>query len=226
MTTPPIVRVRGETTLEVEPEIARFTLLTGARDKDRRRTLEHLSARNTATLERIRSFGEAVEDVETGSLNVRPRLHHGRGERVRGYHGSVRIRLTVNDFEALSTMVGEFADQELTEVVGPSWELRVTSPVYRRARSQAVEEAVARARTYAEALGGTLTGLREIADVGLSSRTDREASPPQLAAYGATRGPSPAEAGSPPPQMEVEVPRITLRADVEATFTMSEPTAL
>ncbi|QVQ50476.1 SIMPL domain-containing protein [Spiractinospora alimapuensis] len=226
MTTPPIVRVRGEAVMEVDPEIARLTLVTSARDKDRRRALDRLAARNDAVLARIRSFGEAVEDAETGVLNVHPQLHHGRGERVRGYHGSVRIRLTVGDFDAMSTMIGEFADQDLTEVVGPSWELRPASPMYGRARSQAVEETVTRARTYAEALGGTLTGLREIADVGLSSRAEPAPGLPPPAGQEAFRGARPDEPGAPPPRVEVGVPRITLRADVEATFTMSEPTAL
>ncbi|MFF4761938.1 SIMPL domain-containing protein [Streptomyces sp. NPDC001292] len=92
---------------------------------------------------------------------------HGRGERVRIYHGAVRLTAELSDFTALGELTTRLADLELTRVDGPWWALRPGSPAHREARRQAVQEAVQRAREYAEALGTSLTALVEIADVGL-----------------------------------------------------------
>src|SRR5690606_28030461 len=120
----PLVRVRGEATLEVEPEVARLTVLLRARDKDRRRTLDRLTERNQACLDLVRRYGEAVEDVDTSGMAITPEVRDGRGERVRAYHGAVRIRITVRDFAVLGELITLLGDEELATVQGPAWELR------------------------------------------------------------------------------------------------------
>jgi uncharacterized protein YggE len=159
----------------VEPELARLTVHLQARDADRRRTLDRLTARNTECLELIRSFGEAVEKLETTGLAVQPVLRERRrDEKVHRYQGAVRLDLTVTDFSVLGELVARLGDAELTAVQGPWWSLRHDSEVYRQARHQAVRDAVSRAKEYAEALGCRLTGLVELADEGLSADSGRE----------------------------------------------------
>lgn len=229
----PIVRVRGSATLEVEPELARFTVEVGAQTKDRKLTLERLTSRNDTVRKRIHESGAAVEEMSSSALRVQPVLRDGGNERVSNYHGHVRLRVAMNDFGVLGTLFPELADQELTEVQGPWWRLRTGSPVYARARSQAAREAVERARIYAEALGAQLTGLVELADVGLSSehtnargrqrsaaREALGASPPS----GRARKPEAAE--TPPAPLNLEPQQIEVAAHLEATFTMSQPDTL
>ncbi|MGI8329035.1 SIMPL domain-containing protein [Actinomadura scrupuli] len=217
MSDDPLIRVRGETVLQVEPEIAELTVHLQARDMDRRRTLDRLSARNQQCLDLIKTYGEAVERLETTGLVVQPVMRERRrDEKVHRYQGTVRIHVTLTDFGVLGELVTRLGDLELTAVQGPTWALRPDSPVYRRARHQAAREAVGRAREYAEALGCRLTGLVELADEGLTTHPQREGY--ALAAAGDLM-----RAQSAPEPIDLEPETQTVRAAVEASFTATAP---
>ncbi|CAM5687413.1 SIMPL domain-containing protein OS=Streptomyces alboniger OX=132473 GN=CP975_08705 PE=4 SV=1 [Streptomyces alboniger] len=61
----PRIAVRGEAHLEVDPEIARIGITVASRGKDRRAALDDLTRRNTTALNLIKTYGEAVERLET-----------------------------------------------------------------------------------------------------------------------------------------------------------------
>src|ERR1700754_2304542 len=163
--TTPLVSVRGETVLEVEPEIAWLTVYVHARDRDRRRALERLTERNRGCLDLIKAYGDAVEQVETSGLSISPVIRDKRrDEKIDRYEGTVHTTVTVADFSVLGELVIRLSDLELVSVHGPWWALRRDSDVYRRAAQEAVRAAVTRARDYADALGCRLTGLVQLAD--------------------------------------------------------------
>jgi len=215
----PRVAVRGEASLEFDPEIARIGVQVSARGTDRREALESLTRRNSEVLELLRSYGEAVEKLSTGAFSVTPELtEKGRRERVRTYNGRVQITATVGDFTALGEMSTRLADLELTRVEGPWWALRPDSPAHREARQQAVREAVTRAREYAGALGADLVALVELADLGAENSAPT-APPPGMRAAG-YRGAAASEAA---PALDLEPQRQRVQAQVNARFLMSRP---
>lgn len=174
----PRVAVRGEARLEVDPEIARIGITVSARGTDRRTALEDLTRRNNAVLDLVKSYGDPVEKLETGAFSITPELtRHGRAERIRAYHGRVHITAELSDFTTLGELTTRLADLELTQVDGPWWALRPTSPAHGQARRQAVLEAVQRAREYAEALGARLAALVELADLGAENAAPFAAAP-------------------------------------------------
>ncbi|MEU5877643.1 SIMPL domain-containing protein [Spirillospora sp. NPDC047279] len=225
MTDAPLISVRGEAVLEVEPEIARLHVHVEVQEGDRRKTLDTLVARNQACLDLIRSYGEAVETLETGGLSITPLLKYRRREGdVRAYRGTVWIKIAVIDFAVLGELVTRLGDQERTYVNGPAWELRRDSEVYKEAARQAAHEAVARARSYAGALGSRLTALVELADEGL---TTGPAHGPQeyMAAVPAFAGQAGA-APSAPEAIALEPETQIVRAAVEARFRATAPADL
>ena len=166
----PRIAVRGEAHLEVDPEIARIGITVSARGTDRRDALADLTRRNTTVIDLVKTYGEAVERVETGSFSITPELtKRGKGERVRTYHGRVHITAELSDFTALGELTTRIADLDLTHVDGPWWSLRPDSPSHRRARQEAVKEAVQRAREYAEAPQMIIRGLFSSAIRSISS---------------------------------------------------------
>ncbi|MHB9862561.1 SIMPL domain-containing protein [Streptomyces sp. YIM S03343] len=215
----PRIAVRGEAHLEVDPEIARIGITVAARGKDRRSALEDLTRRNTAVLDLVKSYGDAVERLETGHFSLTPELTtRGRGERVRTYHGAVRLTAELADFTALGELTTRLADLELTRVDGPWWALRPDSPVHRQARQQAVREAVQRAREYAEALGTSLAALVELADTGAESPEIYGRATGRMRAMAAPGGAS--EVATP---LDLEPERQHVHAQVNARFTMLPP---
>ena len=202
--------------MEAEPEIARLTVHVQSQETDRRKALDRLTEQNRRCLDLIRSYGEAVEELETGGLSIMPVLRGGRREgSVRGYRGTVQIRITVADFGVLGELVTRLGDLERAYVDGPEWRLRRDSEVYRRAAQQAAREAVERARGYAEALGSRLTGLVELSDEGLGRPQE-----PPVALAAASYG---APASGEPEPIDLEPATQVVRAAVEARFTVSPP---
>jgi uncharacterized protein YggE len=218
----PRVAVRGEARLEVDPEIATISVAVNARGKDRRSALEDLTRRNTHALDLIKTYGDAVEKLETGAFSISPELtQRGRGERVRAYHGSVHITAELTDFTALGELTTRLADLELTRVTGPWWSLRPDSPAHGEARRRAVHEAVQRAREYAGALGAQLAALVDLADIGAEGAAPYgEPQAPGGVMRTAFSTPAPETAA---PALDLEPQRQVVRAQVNARVTMTPP---
>ncbi|MEV5428795.1 SIMPL domain-containing protein [Streptomyces sp. NPDC052701] len=215
----PRIAVRGEAHLDVDPEIARIGITVTARGRDRRGTLADLTRRNTTVLDLVKSYGEAVERLETGAFSITPELTgHGRGERVRTHHGTVRITAELADFTALGELTTRLADLDLTRVDGPWWALRPDSPAHREARRKAVHEAVQRAREYAEALGTSLAALVELADVGAEGPRAYPPPPGRMRTLAHA-----AAAEDTAAALDLEPQRQQVYAQVNARFTMRPP---
>jgi uncharacterized protein YggE len=219
----PVISVRGEASLEVEPEIAVVSVTVQARDRDREKVLRRLADRNQQVTGLIEGYGEAVEKLESGPASVRPELKDKRaGERVAGYLGQASTRVTIRDFTVLGELIVSLADGELVSVDGPWWELRPDSPVYREARLAAARDATVRAGEYAEAFGGRLGDLLEAADTGLLTAHAR---PDTWRFSGATAaaGRKSVKAESAQPELDLEPARQTVSAQVDARFAMTQP---
>ncbi|MER8221770.1 SIMPL domain-containing protein [Streptomyces sp. NPDC094143] len=217
----PRIAVRGEARLEVDPEIARIGITVAARGRDRRSALDDLTRRNAGVLDLVKSYGDAVERLETGAFSITPELtKHGRGERVRTYHGSVHVTAELTDFTALGELTTRLADLDLTRVDGPWWALRPDSPAHREARKKAVTEAVQRAREYAEALGTTLAALVELADIGAENSPPAYPQAPGRMRSAAFAG---AAEDAPAAPLDLEPQRQRVHAQINARFTMVPP---
>ncbi|NGO12502.1 SIMPL domain-containing protein [Streptomyces sp. HC44] len=218
----PRIAVRGEAHLEVDPEIARIGVTVMARGTDRRSALDDLTRRNATALDLVKTYGETVERLETGAFSISPELtKHGRGERIRAYHGRVHTTAELTDFTALGELTTRLADLDLTRVDGPFWALRPDSPAHRQARQQAVHEAVQRAREYAEALGTTLAALVELADIGAENSHPFERTASSRAMRSA--GYAGATEDSTAAPLDLEPQRQHVYAHINARFTMAPP---
>jgi uncharacterized protein YggE len=211
----PVISVRGEASLEVEPEIAIVWVSVQARDADRHRAVDQLARRTGAVSSTIKGFGDAVEKLESQPVNVQPVFKDGKPrERIAGYVARAGFTVTVKDFTVLGELVTGLADADLVTVTGPDWRLRPASPVYRAARLAAAQDATQRAGEYAEAFGGRITGLVEAADTGMATPQ------PRSVAFAAARA-APSAAGYQGPSFDFEPATQTVTAQVDARFTMT-----
>ena len=214
----PVISVRGEATLEVEPEIAIVWVTVMARDADRHKAVDLLAGRSGRVGDMIKGHGEAIEKLESQPVNVQPVFSGGRvREKVSGYLARAGFTVTVRDFAVLGDLVAGLADADMVTVTGPDWGLRPDSPVYRAARLAAAKDATRRAGEYAEAFGGRISGLVEAADSGLMGDTGQ---PRFMAA--ARAAPADAMAGA-TVEFDFDPAMQTVSAQVEARYTMTAP---
>jgi uncharacterized protein YggE len=213
----PVISVRGEATLEVEPEIAVVWVTVQARDASRHRAVELLAGRTGKVGDTIKGFGEAIERLESQPVTVQPVLKDARAkEKIYAYIARAGYTVTVRDFAVLGELVTGLTDADLVTVTGPDWQLRLDSPVYRAARLAAAKDATQRAGEYAEAFGGRITGLVEAADTGMLTPQ------PRHVAF-AARAAGAAVGGEASPAFDFEPAKQTVTAQVEARYTMTAP---
>jgi len=214
----PVISVRGEASLEVEPEIAIVWVSVQARDADRHRAVELLAGRTGTVGGTIKGFGEAIEKLESQPVSVQPVFKEGRArEKISFYIARAGFTVTVRDFAVLGDLVTGLAGADLVTVAGPEWRLRPDSPVYRAARLAAAQDATRRAGEYAEAFGGRITGLVEAADTGLMEAQ------PRHVAFAAAKRPHPAGGPDEGPAFDFEPAKQAVTAQVEARYTMTAP---
>ncbi|WP_448626833.1 SIMPL domain-containing protein [Geodermatophilus sp. URMC 64] len=213
------IAVRGSWTAEVEPELAHVRISVGARAADRAQVLRDLTSRVDDLRAALGAYGEAVEALDGGPLWVRPRVKDGGRprERVTGYLAGVTLTATVVGFAVLGDLLLRLADREMVTLDGPYWALRPESDAYRQARTEAVRDARRRAEEYAAAAGARVTGLVEIADVGLSAPETFAAAP--AAMFRTAAHDSVADEVT----FDVEPVPQTVSATVEARFTATQP---
>ena len=212
----PVVTVRGTAVLEVEPEIAILQVAVRAQDRRREVALAAVQKRAEQVTRMLRELGPALERLETSTVQLHPQLKPGRSdERVLGYTARLRYTATLAAFDQLGPLVIRLAGVDQAAIEWVSWRLRPDSPVHQQARLQAAQDALGRAAGYAQALGGQLSGLLELADQGLLG--DHE---PRVRGHFAAPL---AMASSEPATLELEPARQTVHAAVEARFTMAAP---
>jgi uncharacterized protein len=217
----PILAVRGEVALEVEPEVARIEVSIAARGADRAATLGTLTRRDADVGLILGEFAEIIEKSESSGVRLGPQQFSRAGDAI--FHAVIHHSITVIAFDRLGELMARLADEELTEVGGPWWDLRPCSPVYRQARVAAVSDAVRRARDYAAAVGSDLAGLVELADAHMLSETRGAAEQRPLAGPSPRLPHRPRVIASDEPVFDLTPARQQVRAVVEARFTLTEP---
>jgi uncharacterized protein len=215
--TAPIVAVRGESSREVAPEIADFSVTVQARDKDRATTLSRLTERVAAVRAILDGYAAAIEKRETSRMSVYAETK-GSGDRIAAYAGHATTNVTVTDLDLVGEMMLRVADSDHANVAGPYWSVRPGSPVYREARHAAIADAITRAKEYAEALGARVTGLVELTDVGMSGGVPQGR--PMFARAMVASG------HSEQPELDLDPALQQITAQIEGRFQISEPTVL
>jgi uncharacterized protein YggE len=168
-------------------------------------------------------FDEIIDKSESSGVRLRPQQLGAGPACEPSFHGVIHHAITVISFGRLGELMGQLAEDNLTEVGGPWWDLRPGSPVYRQARMAAVADAVRRARDYALAVGGELVGLVERMDARMLSESRGPAEPRALASSSTRLPHRPRAMAAEEPVFDLAPAPQAVRAVVEARFIISAP---
>ncbi|MCL3817027.1 SIMPL domain-containing protein [Aeromicrobium wangtongii] len=147
----------------------------------------------------------------TASVDLADAVQAWTGDQVRavGHHGAqVEVRAEFDDFERLNKFLDHWSGVDGVEVSGVEWDVSVASRrrYESEVRKSAVDDAVAKAQAYADAVRRGRVVPVEIADPGMLAGSAPAA--PVLAASGGARDRRP-----------VLVPaEIVIRAEIDARF--------
>jgi hypothetical protein len=168
----PVIRVSGEGTASVRPDLAIVTLGVV---REAANVREALDAHNKVTAElgeAMRTFKIRAEDLQTANFQIQPKYVYptpkDTGEqdppRIVGYTVSSQLVVRIRDMAA----IGEILDKAVTLGVNSDGGIQLTnddpSTVISKARAAAMKDAASRAKTLAEAAGVKLGPVIEISE--------------------------------------------------------------
>ncbi|MFE7845194.1 SIMPL domain-containing protein [Microbacterium sp. NPDC057407] len=216
-----VITVRGEHELRLAPERAVAHLTVRAEGPERGAVVERMAAYSEPVRDDLASRTSAGTVVEWSSQRVSvwsERPWSPDGKRLAPVHyGSVDFTATFSDFAALSWWAGEVAERDGVQLGWIEWQLtpETRAASERDAATSAVRVAVARAESYAAAIGLSSVTPSQIADLGLLARPDSPA--PQAERMLMSKASFAADSGG-GPSVQLQPEDIVITAAVEARF--------
>lgn len=173
----PVIVVSGEGRASIAPDLAIVTLGVSETRKTAREALDVANGAMAAVLDALKKQGIAPRDLQTSGLSIQAQYSYPdnddgnpRSPILTGYAVSNTLTVRVRDI----TRIGAIIDQAVTLGVNQGGEIRFTNDdpakTVRTARTEAVKDAIDKARTLADAAGVKLGRILEISEGG--SRTE------------------------------------------------------
>ncbi len=158
----PILTVRGEATLDCEPDLA--SLWWSARTRtDTAEQAESAVAKHLAMAETLLAeHADAIQRIER-RVHVSPQFGEDNTQAI-GYLGECSAQIDLHDFTQLTDLISGLLQIPDAAVSGPNWSLQPNNPVFTSARLAAIQDARRRAHDYAAAFGVKPTAVLEVID--------------------------------------------------------------
>ena len=174
----PTIRVQGEGSVAVAPDMALVNLTVLREAKTARAALDANNQAMADVLAAMKAEGIADKDLQTGGFSVQPsytqppRKSDGSSEapRIVGYSVSNTLSVRLRDL----ARIGAVLDRAVTLGVNSGGDITFANaepgPIVERARAAAMKDAIGRAKTLAEAAGVGLGPILEISENYVSPR--------------------------------------------------------
>jgi len=212
---PAIVHVAGRAELYLPPDQARIHISFYGSGKTANLATEAVSARARGLDAAVRAIDPAKTALERTDLSVRPVMKEGGGARpdkINGYEATAAVTIRVRDLALLSKAVEAAVNSSPDTFTDVDFFIDDTLGARRKARRAAIDDAVDKARVYAEGAGYRLGRLLLVEEGGSSiisqsgNRALREEVPVSGSAF----------AGATPPPITPEAQLYT--AEVSVVF--------
>lgn len=219
-----VVSVRGEAVAAVDPDMASvhlgLTVTAGSKSEasvEAGKLLESVVSSLAALGGKARTAETDKDPLTWATTSVRshPEFNHNREMGPVGPTGrtvaAAQFEVRVRDFGLLPSLQAVLDAHPSLETYSVDWHVDPGNPAWRLVRADAIRDAIARGQDYANALGGELDRIEQLADTGLLAGADRLPGRTQLSAAGGMRP------GTPQPPPLDPLPQV-LSAVVEARF--------
>jgi uncharacterized protein YggE len=168
---PAIIHVAGRAELYLPPDQARIHISFYGAGKTANLATEAVSGRARALDAAVRQIDAAKTSLERTDLSVRPVMKEGGGnrpDRINGYEATAAVTIRVRDLQLLSKAVEAAVNASPDTFSDVDFFIDDTLTARRKARKAAIDDAVDKARVYAEGAGYRLGRLLLVEEGGSS----------------------------------------------------------
>jgi hypothetical protein len=168
----PTITMSGHGDISAAPDTAHISTGVVSEAKTAR---EALTANNTAmekVIAELKKAGIEARDLQTSNFSVQPQYYHPPRDRngpiepprIVGYQVSNTLRVRVRDLARLGAILDVTVSQGANQLNGIAFSIDDPEALLAKARKAAMEDAIARATTYAEAAGVALGRVLSISE--------------------------------------------------------------
>jgi uncharacterized protein YggE len=211
---PPALTINGRAEVQVAPDIAFVTVGVTSEAETAAAALAANNVALSKALEVIRAAGVEARDLQTSGLSLQARYHYPRDpsdkdrQRIIGYVANNNVTVRVRDLTKLGSLLDKVVTAGANQILGIAFDVSERDRLLDDARRKAVADARRKAELYAAAAGIKLGKLRSLSESTVSPR-------PRT-----VRMAAPAAAAAPP--VPIEAGELTLSANVQMTWGISE----
>lgn len=162
----PTVQVIGSASVQVKPDMAIINIGVTTEDASAQSAVERNTTATAKMIAEVEAASVANRDIRTSHFAVYPqyRTEAETKRQLVTYHVSNTVTVTIRDLDHLGDILTKVVAAGSNQISGPAFAVSEPEKYLKEARAKAVENALAKANTYANAAGLKLGTILTIAE--------------------------------------------------------------
>lgn len=168
----PAITMSGLGEVAAPPDTALVSTGVVTEAKTAREALDANNAAMEKVIAELKNAGIEARDLRTSNFSVQPQYYHpprdrngaSEPQRIVGYRVSNSLQVRVRNLARLGAILDVTVSQGANQLGGIAFSIDDPEALLAQARKKAMEDAIARARTYAEAAGVVLGRVMSISE--------------------------------------------------------------
>ena len=157
------VTVAGEAMARVEPDVAVLTLSVVTQSAQAITAQQENSRKSEAVAKAVKNIAGAAAEIKTSDYTLQPQYDYrdNRLPKIVGYDARNSVIVTISDLKNVGGVIDAASNAGANSIDNVSFVLRETSPARGQALSDATRQAMNKAQSIAQALGGRVSRVVE-----------------------------------------------------------------
>lgn len=155
-TNPRTISIAGTGEILSVPDIStiNFTIRSSSINNDTKILQDEVAKKADKVLEKLKELDILEKDIQTANYSVNPKYNYKDGSsNIVGYEASENINVKVRNIENVSKVLNILAEEKITEVYGPNFEIDNVENLKNQARGLAIKDAKEKAKDLSKSLG-------------------------------------------------------------------------
>jgi uncharacterized protein len=162
------VTVSGDSIVQAQPDTAIITISVVTQGKRAIDAQQENATRSEAVVRALKAAAGAGAEVKTSGYSLQPQRVYRENQppTITGYEARNSVTATLSDMTRVAPVIDATAQAGANDIAGIAFTLRRDRPARDEALGRATQEAMAKARVIAQALGGRLVRIVEVQEEG------------------------------------------------------------
>lgn len=166
------VLVTGDSIVKAQPDTAILTLAVVTQAKSALEAQQQNATLSDAVIRAVKPAAGASAEIKTSGYNLQPQRVYKENQppTIVGYEARNAVTVTMSDLQRVGAVIDAASLAGANNVDGLSFTLRQNQAARSQALTEATREAIAKAQTVAQALGGRITRILEVQEANATAR--------------------------------------------------------